>query len=99
MGRRTRHGPGAGGGCCPGRRVSARSILILGGTRFVGRLLVLDLLGRAHRVTVLNRGITPDDLPPEVERLRADRGEPEAVAAAVRGRTFDAVADLSAYRG
>lgn len=70
----------------------------MGGTRFVGRHLAVDLLARGHRVSVLNRGRTPDDLPPTVERLRADRTRPDELRRAVTGRRFDAVVDMVAYR-
>jgi nucleoside-diphosphate-sugar epimerase len=73
-------------------------ILVIGGTRNLGHLLVEALLGAGHRVTVLNRGVTPDGLPPEVERLRADRTDPTALAAAVAGREWDGVVDLALYR-
>jgi hypothetical protein len=43
----------------------------LGGTRFVGRHIVETLLDGGHRVSVLTRGKSPDELPASVERLRA----------------------------
>ena len=49
------------------------NVLVIGGTRFVGLHLVYQLLREGHQVTALNRGLTPGDLPPEVERLRALR--------------------------
>lgn len=74
-------------------------ILILGGTRNLGPGLVAELLGRDHRVAVCNRGVTPDDLPAGVERLRADRRDREALAAALGERAFDAVVDTTLYTG
>ena len=41
--------------------------LVLGGSAFIGRQLVDTLLHRGHSVTVLNRGLTPNDLPDDVE--------------------------------
>ena len=72
--------------------------LVLGGTRFVGLHLLRLLHSEGHTVTVLNRGQTQASLPPEVGRIRADRSEPAQVAAALRGRRFDAVFDISGYR-
>ena len=72
--------------------------LVLGGTRFVGRRLALLLHGRGHNVTVLNRGRTQADLPPEVQRIRADRSKPDEVKSALRGREYDAAFDISGYR-
>lgn len=67
-------------------------ILILGGTRFVGRALVDDARARGWSVTTLNRGIT-GEAAAGVETLQADRTDPAAVAAAIAGRRWDAVVD------
>ncbi|AWN22073.1 NAD-dependent epimerase [Deinococcus irradiatisoli] len=69
-------------------------ILVLGGTRFVGRHLVLALLERGHRVSVFTRGKSGDDLPAEVERLQGDR---DGDLGALQGRRWDACADVSGY--
>lgn len=74
-------------------------ILVIGGTLFMGPRLVRALLARGHAVTVFHRGVTPGDLPPEVERLRGDRSNPAALARALAGRTFDACVDTIAMRG
>lgn len=71
--------------------------LVLGGTGFISRHLVYELLRRGHQVSVLNRGQTPAELLPDVERLYADRTDPEAVKRALGSREFDAAFDLSAY--
>ena len=47
-------------------------ILILGGTRFLGRAFVEEALNRGHEVTLFNRG-TNKELFPEVEQLIGDR--------------------------
>jgi nucleoside-diphosphate-sugar epimerase len=75
------------------------NILIIGGTRNMGHLLAVDLLQAGHHVTVVNRGLTQDDLPPEVERFRADRTDSDQLKAALRGRSFDAVIDMVLYNG
>ena len=71
--------------------------LVLGGSRFIGLRLVQLLHAEGHTVTVLNRGATPTELPEGVATIRADREKPAEVAAALRGRTFDAAFDISAY--
>ncbi len=43
------------------------NLLILGGTRFLGRHLVEAALGRGHRVTLFNRGKSNPGLFPQVE--------------------------------
>lgn len=74
-------------------------VLIIGGTRNMGHILALSLLQAGHRVTVFNRGISKDELPGEVERLRGDRTLKEQIKAALHGREFDAVVDMALYTG
>ena len=71
--------------------------LVLGGSVFIGRQLVDSLLLRGHTVTVLNRGVTPHDLPESVERLVADRNDLVRMAEVLDGRQWDAVFDVSGY--
>jgi nucleoside-diphosphate-sugar epimerase len=71
--------------------------LVLGGSVFVGRHLVTTLTGRGHHVAVLNRGRTPARLPEGVEHLIADRSDPTSMSAALSGRTWDAVFDVSGF--
>lgn len=69
-------------------------LLILGGTRFVGRHLVLAALARGHQVTLFHRGRTNPGLHDGVERVLGDRdGGLDALA----NRVFDAVVDVSGY--
>ena len=49
-------------------------LLILGGTRFLGRHLAEEALERGHRVTLFNRGESNPGLFREVEELRGERG-------------------------
>jgi len=69
-------------------------LLILGGTRFLGRHLVEAALGRGHRVTLFNRGKSNPGLFPEIEELRGERG---GDLSALRGRRWDAAIDTSGY--
>jgi nucleoside-diphosphate-sugar epimerase len=71
--------------------------LVLGGSVFVGKHLVDQLVGRGAQVAVLNRGKTPSDLPAEVERLVADRTDPGQMRAVLAGRDWDAVYDVSGF--
>ena len=76
------------------------NVLLIGGTRFLGPLLVLRLLAGGHQVTILNRGTRPDPFGAflaRVEGLVADRRSPQALARAVNGRSFDVVVDFAAY--
>ncbi|HVU77692.1 MAG TPA: NAD-dependent epimerase/dehydratase family protein [Gaiellaceae bacterium] len=69
-------------------------ILVLGGTKFLGRHTVDVALARGHEVTLFNRGQTCPDLFPAVEKLRGDR---DGDLAALAGRSFDAVVDTSGF--
>lgn len=71
-----------------------KSILVLGGTGFLGPHVVSAALARGHAVTLFNRGKTHAELFPGVEKLHGDRdGHLEALA----HRTWDAVVDPSGY--
>lgn len=74
-------------------------VLILGGTRNLGHYTALELLKAGHAVSVMNRGVTSDELPPEVERLRGDRSDPGSMRRAINGREFDLVLDATTYNG
>ncbi len=67
-------------------------LLVLGGTRFVGRALVQEALGRGWEVTALHRGML-GGLPPEVTAVHADRTDEAALAAALGNANWDAVVD------
>lgn len=73
-------------------------VLVIGGSRFVGRQLAHRLVARGDRVTLLNRGSRDDGLGDRVERLIADRTT-DAFDAALAGRRFDAVVDFAAFVG
>ncbi len=73
--------------------------LIIGGSRNIGHFLALRLLEAGHQITVLNRGISRDDLPAEIARLECDRTDYNQLSRALRGRSFDAVIDTVLYKG
>ncbi|WP_338887160.1 NAD-dependent epimerase/dehydratase family protein [Rhodococcus sovatensis] len=67
-------------------------LLMLGGTRFVGRVVVDDALARGWEVTVLHRGHT-GVAPAGADVLHLDRTDPVALADAVDDRRWDLVVD------
>ena len=69
-------------------------LLILGGTKFLGRHLVDAALGRSHQVTLFNRGQTNPHLFPGVEKLSGDR---DGNLDALKQRRWDAVADTCGF--
>ncbi|MDX1378113.1 MAG: SDR family oxidoreductase [Anaerolineales bacterium] len=70
------------------------NILIIGGTRFLGRHFVDSALARGHEVTLFNRGKSNPDLFPEIETIIGDR---EHDIDKLSGREWDAVIDTCGY--
>jgi 2'-hydroxyisoflavone reductase len=69
-------------------------VLVLGGTDFLGPSIVAELLGRGHRVTLFNRGLTNPGLFPDVEKIRGDRElEDGSGIARLKNRQWDVVID------
>ncbi|MDQ3646297.1 MAG: NAD-dependent epimerase/dehydratase family protein [Actinomycetota bacterium] len=69
-------------------------ILILGGTRFVGRHIAGAALAAGHEVTLFTRGITAPDVWPEAEHLHGDR---DGGLGALEGRSWHRVIDVCGY--
>lgn len=73
-----------------------KSILILGGTGFIGPHHVRHALSHGHKVTIFNRGRSaPGMFGKDVEELAGDRA---SNLEALKGRRWDAVIDESASR-
>ncbi|WP_309122595.1 NAD-dependent epimerase/dehydratase family protein [Paenibacillus sp.] len=68
-------------------------ILVLGGTRFVGKHMVEAATARGHEVTLFNRNQRPGVFP-DLETLVGDR---DGDLKALEGRTWDAVIDTCGY--
>jgi nucleoside-diphosphate-sugar epimerase len=71
---------------------SGVKILVMGGTRFVGKPLVAQLLSEGHQLTLFTRGKNP--VPAAVEHLCGDRSTAEGLAT-LQGRSFDVIVDSS----
>lgn len=67
-------------------------VLVIGGTSFIGKRLVNELLKEGHSVAILHRG-SSHSFGRKVDSLTADRNEPDQVKAAVEGRRFDIIFD------
>jgi nucleoside-diphosphate-sugar epimerase len=72
-------------------------VLVIGGTRFIGPLLVFRLLAAGHTVTLFNRGTRADPFGERVERLVGDRTTAD-LSRLMSNRRFDAAVDFAAYR-
>lgn len=67
-------------------------VLVIGGTLFIGRLLVQELLKKGCDVTIMHR--TPGhDLGKKVHELIADRNDSESTKSALTGKEFEVVFD------
>jgi nucleoside-diphosphate-sugar epimerase len=66
--------------------------LVIGGTGYIGRVLVAELLKAGHSVTVLHRTPT-HELGRRVKSLQADRNNAQGIKAALAGKSFEVVFD------
>ena len=75
------------------------NILVLGGTKFLGRAVVDAALANGHSLALFNRGRQDPGAYPDLEQVHGDRTLGDAVGgfAPLRGRQFDAVVDTAAY--
>ena len=69
-------------------------VLVIGGTLFIGRLLVEELVKAGHDVAVLHRK-PKHDLGRRVENLMADRNDADSMQEALSGRRFEVVFDIA----
>jgi 2'-hydroxyisoflavone reductase len=69
-------------------------LLVLGGTKFLGRHAVDAALAQGHDVTIFTRGETNPELFPEVEHLTGDR---DGNLDALRDGEWEGVVDTSGY--
>lgn len=70
-------------------------LLVLGGTRFLGRGVVDAALAAGDQVTTFTRGVSGE--PPDgVEAVHGDRSRPDGMDV-LRGREWDAVVDTSGF--
>ncbi len=69
-------------------------ILVIGGSRFLGRHIVSQALDRGHAVTLFNRGVSDAGAFPEAELIRGDRNTD---LSGLTGREWDATVDVCAY--
>jgi 2'-hydroxyisoflavone reductase len=70
------------------------NILVVGGTKFVGRAFTEAAVRRGHGVTVFHRGETEPVGLPDAEHIHGDRNKD---LGALKGRTWDAALDTCAY--
>ncbi|MCY4018759.1 MAG: NAD-dependent epimerase/dehydratase family protein [Chloroflexi bacterium] len=76
----------------------SKKILIIGGTRNMGYYLAQQLAESGADLTLLNRGITQEDLPRSIHRLHADRTDSKQMRRALLAKRFDVVVDFVMFR-
>jgi 2'-hydroxyisoflavone reductase len=77
---------------------AGKTLLILGGTGFVGPAVIEAAKARGYTLTLFNRGKTRPHLYPELEKLQGDRDPTKAEGLkALEGRSWDVVLDTSGY--
>lgn len=69
-------------------------LLIIGGTRFLGRALVDEGLAKGYEITLFNRGQSNPGLYPQVEQIHGNR---DGELGTLSGRRWDAVIDTCGY--
>lgn len=73
------------------------NLLILGGTKFVGRHITSTALLRGHQVTLFNRGQTNAHLFPDAEKIQGNRDGGLDALFGQGMRRWDAVLDVNGY--
>lgn len=75
--------------------MSGLSVLVLGGSYFIGKKIVSILIKHGFSVTTLNRG-TKLNIHLNVTNIIADRNDAAQMESVLKGREFDYVVDVSA---
>ena len=73
-------------------------VLVVGGTGYMGKILVQLLLDRGDRVTVFSRGTTKPEWWEKVDHVQGDRNEYGDFEAKLKAKRFDLVIDTQAYK-
>ena len=77
-----------------GGRETTKTLLILGGTRFLGPAVVDAARRSGWKISLFNRGKSNPGLFPDLEHLQGDRN---GDLKSLEGRSWDAVVDTSGY--
>ena len=74
------------------------NVLIIGGTKYFGKVIAQRLLARGDNVTLFTRGNTRPEFWSHIDHIAGDRTDHERFVELLRGRSFDAVIDNLAFR-
>lgn len=70
-----------------------KKILVLGGTRFIGKLLVKNLVDAGNDVTILTRGFLKDPFGDRITRVIGDRKDRDVLFRVAKAKEWDTVYD------
>ena len=73
-------------------------VLVIGGTRYLGKLLVQNLLNEGHDVSIISRGNQQPNWWNQIKHIKADRSNKIELESGLKGMEFDWVFDSQAYR-
>lgn len=75
-----------------------KNILILGGSRFIGYLMLLELAKKNYNITIFNRqlSVPPDPFPKKINFIRGDRNIQQDLEC-LFDKQYDVVIDFSGY--
>ena len=78
-----------------------QNILVIGGSKFIGKRLLRKLGKEDCKITVLNRGNTPAEkyLPDNATHIAVDRNDKERLNEILKDKNFDVVYDISCITG
>lgn len=73
------------------------NVLVIGGNRFAGRMLLDRLIDRGYSVTVFNRGRIEGSYPLGVTHIRGNRKDRRSLEETRRRASYDVLVDMAAY--
>lgn len=73
------------------------NILVIGGTRFMGKHLVSQLISKGYQVTIATRGIAKDDFTNTTKKLVINRLDKNSLKETFSNQYYDVVYDSLAY--
>ena len=78
-----------------------QNILVIGGSKFIGKTLLRKLANQDCKITVLNRGNTPTEkyLPDNAIHFAVDRNDKDEVNEILKDKEFDIVYDICCITG
>lgn len=74
----------------------SKSVLVIGGSYFIGKSIAENLFKNGYNVTLLNRG-TREPFNKQIKQITCDRGNLEEMKKTLEGKIFDYIVETSFY--